>query len=237
MKKRVILMMVVLTFLLAACCDCKQTIRSLNEELVIFSIREKEILTELENLRTELEDTQALLEENLASESMNVENTNEKMHTFLEKKAASNNYADWNEVASCEYATPEILLQVASKTAEITTTYEDSYNWALKIAYNIEANPNTTANVLEELLNSNLIRIWDIIASSDKIDEASLRRIANRVSKLNTDLPNNYNWVVRITEKITENSVFTAAIAEELLESDCPDVRSMAQEALETLNS
>ena len=143
----------------------------------------------------------------------NTADNTEELISVLERQVDSNNYADWLEVADCEFVTEDILIKLAEKVATIrmnsnyTSINNERKEWAVKITKKIVENEKTTAEVLGMLIESNIFAVWDEVAATSKHDEASLIKLAEKVATI--QMNSNYTsinnkrkeWAVKITKK------------------------------------
>lgn len=80
---------------------------------------------------------------------INATSATPEMLQLLETQISSTYYADWFQVAECEYATADQLKRIATKTASI-----NNYDWAKDITEALVNNPNTTNDIMLALAHS-----------------------------------------------------------------------------------
>ena len=196
MKKRLVVLIVALIFLLCGCCTCDAQMEQLNQRI-----------TELESQLAAIEITEATEPANelatepapevatepatepvtepepeVATEPVTNATTeptsdeNSDMSKFLDALLASNDYADWLSVATCKEATLDHLLRCAKKCVSI----EYDGDMAYKIAYGLVEHPNATGDVIEILCNSRYYRVLILLATADCNDASSLATIAKK---------------------------------------------------------
>lgn len=141
----------------------------------------------------------------------------------LELQLQSSNYADWNAVATCEYATEDHLLTVAMQCSKIRA----NAFWAKKIATSISNNPSCTAKVIKELSASPLYAVLNITAQSTYADEETLIFIAKKCSSIK----NNEKWAKTIATSISENSATTGPVIKQLSASPWYSVLNIAAQS------
>ena len=162
MKKVIALILVTLmvTMLLAGCSNSSEV---------------TELRQEVENLQSELSQVKEQMSETtetqLAEEKLSETTTKtvtSYMLDYLTTQLKSNYYADWNAVATCNYATEEHLLTAAKQCAAIPG-YSCKEDWAKTIATSICENPAVSGKVLKELASSNYTSV--IAIAHAKLEE------------------------------------------------------------------
>ncbi len=145
-----------------------------NSEMVELRQEVENLQSELSQLKNQMCDTKSLAPdarvpesqtETYESETLEVKPnettikavTND-MLDYLTMQLQSDYYADWNAVASCDYATEEHLLTAAKQCATIS----NSNSWAKTIEKSICENSAVTGKVLKELANSNYTDVTTI---------------------------------------------------------------------------
>ena len=256
--KRFILVLLAICLLLTGCAgtnNCDEALEKRVEALEAENVSLKEKVESLENTVEEykdkkqeastnvanIEQTEAtnpmefieeveetIVQQNDSNEKNTADNT-EELISVLERQVDSNNYADWLEVADCEFVTEDILIKLAEKVATIrmnsnyTSINNERKEWAVKITKKIVENEKTTAKVLGMLIDSKIFAVWDEVAATSKHDEASLIKLAEKVATVAFDSSyistNNTrkDWVFKIAQKIVENEKTTARVLEKLM--------------------
>lgn len=115
--------------------ELKQEVQQLQSEL------SQDANQELEN--NEDSDVAPSNEVNPSNDVNMSESVTQDMLDYLSAQLQSSNYTDWNEVAKCDYATEQHLLEVAKKCACIG----NGEDWASSIAESISNNPACTGKV------------------------------------------------------------------------------------------
>ena len=258
--KRFILVLLAICLLLTGCAgtnNCDEALEKRVEALEAENVSLKEKVESLENTVEEykdkkqeastnvanIEQTEAtnpmefieeveetIVQQNDSNEKNTADNT-EELISVLERQVDSNNYADWLEVADCEFVTEDILIKLAEKVATIrmnsnyTSINNERKEWAVKITKKIVENEKTTAKVLGMLIDSKIFAVWDEVAATSKHDEASLIKLAEKVATIqmnsnDTSINNKRKeWAVKITKKIVENEKTTAKVLGMLIDS------------------
>ena len=233
MKKRLVVLIVALIFLLCGCCTCDAQIEQLNQRI-----------TELESQLAAIEVTEATEPANeLATEpapevatepatNATTEPTsdeNSDMSKFLDALLASNDYADWLSVATCKEATLDHLLRCAKKCASI----ENNSDMAYEIAAGLVNHPNATGDVIKILCDSWYYRVWLLLSTADCNDASSLAAIAKKC----TSIENNDDMAYEIAAGLVKAQTFNAEVAMELSNSKYTRVKELAHQALESLEN
>ncbi len=243
MKKVIALILVTLmvTTPLAGCssssevAELRQEVENLQSELS--QLKEQLSKTQSTALDAELLETstETFESENLETKPSDttIPNVTSDMLDYLTTQLQSNYYEDWNDVATCDYATEEHLLKVARKCATIEGgSYEES--WATSIATSICTNPATTGAVIKELSNSIWYAVWNIAAESTYADEEALIAIARKCATIQGN-SSKESWATSIATTICENHAVTNRVLKELANSNFTIVTSIAHEELEKM--
>ena len=170
MKKVIALILVTLmvTMLLAGCSNTSEVaeLRKEVENLQSELSQAKEQMSEMQSTTPDVELPETTETSETQPTEVKLSETTTKTVTsdmldYLTTQLKSNYYADWNAVATCNYATEEHLLAAAKQCAAIPG-YSGKEDWAKTIATSICENPAVTGKVVKELASSNFTTVTAI---------------------------------------------------------------------------
>ena len=239
MKKVITLILVtMIAIMLLAGCSSSSEVAELRQEI-------ENLQSELSQLKEQMSNTQSTTPdaelpeaptETFKSENSEVtprdattKTVTSDMLDYLTTQLQSANYADWNAVATCDYATEEHILTAAQQCAAIPG-YSSKETWVKTIATSICKNPAATGDAIKELSNSPWYEVWNIAAQSTYADEEALISIAQQCAAI-PGYSSKETWAKTIAASICKNPAATGDVIKELSNSPWYEVWNIAAQS------